>query len=586
MSLSSDQARKAAENPPNQKKVKEGEKYQSRLRIQTEAYSREAIRSQSAWIELDNYLSNTLTSDKYNAITEYWQFPLPIVNISNDIVTDLYTVFNGRNADFSTQYPNERFKEIAEQTFSNLGIREWIERKGKKVIKSAPNSVTVVDLDEEGNPLLLLIPNERIKGYEFTKEGAFDYIVFLHSKGKLDNGNEWKKWAVYDDNFYRVVLEVKGSFSLSEENEHGLGYCPAKFFYDKPRVSKHDFDRSIPFTNTMGVMSKWTVFELFIYYAEHYNTFPAMEFADNGCDVSGCEGGIIYHDAVLNDQNDIITHKWQEECPTCAKKGLIGPGTAVGIEVSQDADVQDTRGVLKFVTPDTKSLEYIRKVQEGREDFIKQNTVGYNNVTTKEAVNEAQIRFLAESRSKTPREISMLLSELHIWMVETVALLLYDTQVTAFANYGTEFLVLTEKDILMLIQEAKKSGVQASEIAELNHMLIQTKYKTQPDKMRRLMITADLQPSAFDTIEELEKKFSAGMITREDYYISLNFNDLIRRFEMENGNIVTWGNELNYDKKIQRIYDTLIFYTNQKLESNEQNSSEQSIISATGTSDN
>ena len=55
---------------------------------------------------------------------------------------------------------------------------------------------------------------------------------------------------------------------------------------------------------------------------------------------------------------------------------------------------------------------------------------------------------------------------------------------------------------------------------------------------------------------------------------------------MENGNIVTWGNELNYDKKIQRIYDTLIFYTNQKLESNEQNSSEQSIISATGTSDN
>ena len=100
------------------------------------------------------------------------------------------------------------------------------------------------------------------------------------------------------------------------------------------------------------------------------------------------------------------------------------------------------------------------------------------------------------------------------------------------------------------------------------------------------MITADLQPSAFDTIEELEKKFAAGMITREDYYISLNFNDLIRRFEMENGNIVTWGNELNYDKKIQRIYDTLIFYTNQKLESNEQNSSEQSIISATGTSDN
>ena len=105
MSLSLDQARKLVQNPANRAQVRKGERQESRLRILTQAFDRESIQQQEGWRELDIFLSNTLTTDKYEAIKKYFTFPLDIVNISNDILTDLYAVFNGRNSAFSIDYP-------------------------------------------------------------------------------------------------------------------------------------------------------------------------------------------------------------------------------------------------------------------------------------------------------------------------------------------------------------------------------------------------------------------------------------------------------------------------------------------------
>ena len=587
MSLSSSQALKVVKNPPNQQKVKEGEKYQSRLRILTEAYSVQEIQHQSAWVELKTYLSNTLTTDKYEAILKYFTFPLSIVNVSNDIMTDVYAVFNSRNATFDVEFQNERFKEIAEQVLASLNVRQWIEKKGKKVLKSAPNAVTVIDLDDQGNPLLVLVPNEKILGYEFTMKGDFDYIVFEHSKGKDDNGKEWRKVAVYDDEFYRVYMVEGSSYTLEVESMHGLGYCPAKFFYDKPLLNKQFFDRSVPLTNAMGTMSEWQFFATFIYYTEHYGTFPVMEYALSGCDDDLCVNGVIYPEPVYDDVEERVREiKQPYKCPTCSQQHLIGPGTGVGVEVSSDPDVQDTRGLLRFVVPEVGSLEYLRSVQLAKENFIKINTVGFNNAVTKEAVNEQQVRALMESRRQPLLEIKEYLNELYKWIVKTTIKLLYDVDINVNADFGTEFFILTEKDILLLIQEAKKAGVPSSEIEELNRMLIETKYKNNPFKVKKMLIAADVEPSPYDSREEIEKKAAAGMITREDQYIKLNFNVLRGRFERENGSIVLYGAELPYDQKIDRIYNTLLFYTNQKLESNGDDNTEQSQDSATGISDN
>ena len=565
MSLSSKQALEMVKNPPNQQQVKKGREYQSELRILTKPYDGKSIQEEQAWKDTKNYLKNVLTSDKYEAIMKFFTFPLEIVNVSNDILTDLYKVFQGRNSSFDVQYPNERFKEIGQAALNELNVRHWIEEKGKEVLKSEPNSVVVVDIDEEGKAVLVLVSNEKLLGYEQTEKGDFKSVIFLHSVG-VDSIGDYKRIALYDDEKYRVYFVRKGVYTLEIEELHGLGYCPAKFFYDNPLLNEHLFSRSVPLSNTRGVMLQWELFQKFLYYADHYGAFPAMEFADTACDEEGCEGGTIKGSAILEgEDNRVVGYTEDKECGTCASKTFIGPGTAVGVFVGQDKDDQDTRGVLKFVTPDTKSLEYVSERQNARENFIKVNTVGFNNVVTKEAVNEQQVRALQESKLKPLFDIKIHLEELYKWIVKTSIKLIYEVDVKVSANYGTEFFVLSENDILLLIQEARKAGVQATELAELNYLLAHTKYKNDPHKAQYMRITADLEPSAFDTREEVEKKFEARMMSREDFYLHLNFTDLINQFERENGSLVLFGSELTYDKKIERIRTTLDFYIKQKL---------------------
>jgi len=146
----------------------------------------------------------------------------------------------------------------------------------------------------------------------------------------------------------------------------------------------------------------------------------------------------------------------------------------------------------------------------------------------------------------------------------------YNVDVTVHANFGTEFFILSEKDILFLIQEAKKAGVQSTEIQQLNRQLIETKYKTSPHLVQKMLISADVEPNAYDTQQEAREKYLEGMITREDYYIKSNFTDLIGRFTRENGSLVMFGKEMPYDRKIESIKNTLLFYTSQKLPKDEQ----------------
>ena len=586
MSLLSTQVIPTVQRPPNGEKVQKGLEYESRLKLFTEPYQASEVRHLSAWTELMNCLASTLTPDKFNAITKYFTFPLSIVNISNDMLTDLYKVFDGRNSNFNIEYPNSRIEETAEAVLSDLGIRKFIENVGKKVLKSCPNLVVVLDKNDKGDPIILAIPNERIHGYTQNKDGSFDVFMFIHSVG-MENGKHWTKYGVYDDEFYRVVKRVEGVYTLDTEESHDLGYCPAKFFYDTPLTSdKFQFNRGVPLSNVVGVMSQWQQFDVFKYYADHIYPFPVTEYPDSGCDDDRCINGTVYYEPILDDNNKVVSQKNPTECPSCAKKHLIGPGTSLGIEVSQDSADQDTRGVFRFISPDVVGLEYIGTKQMERESFIKLNVVGYNNESTSSAVNELQIMSSLESRKKPLLDIKEHLDDLYRWIAKGVVKLTYNVDVRVHANFGTEYFILGEKDILNIIQQAKLAGVQDTEIEQLNRLLIETKYKGNPYTIQKMLITSDVEPSPFDTRLEARAKFSEGMMTREDYYMKVNFSDLIGRFERENGSIIDFGEALSYAKKIEKIKAELLIYTNEKLESNgtSDNSTQPSRVSDQGAS--
>jgi hypothetical protein len=61
---------------------------------------------------------------------------------------------------------------------------------------------------------------------------------------------------------------------------------------------------------------------------------------------------------------------------------------------------------------------------------------------------------------------------------------------------------------------------------------------------------------------ELQAK---GIATKEDVIIKLNFADYIRRFERENMAITEFGENIDYNNKIQVISDRLHEYASEEI---------------------
>lgn len=560
-------------NPTNQSQILKGRKYQSSLRIMTLPLGAEDMQKEHGWRALTENLASKLSSDKNDVINKYWTFPLSTSIIANDIATDLFKVFDGRNASFHIEYQSDRTKEVSDVLLTELNVNRWIEKEAKKVLLYAPNTIAVVDKDDNGDPFLLAIDNDRLYAYEFVKgsDSVFEYIAFVHSTGEA-NGSKWTRYSVYCDGFYRVITKVNNNYLEDFANPHTLGYCPARFFYNKPLISTDTFNRSIPFSCVRGAMFQWTIFDLFEKYQDHFAGFQIIQYAESYCHIDGCDqNGTISHDRILNEDGNVTAAAYTSSCPNCASKSLIAPGSAIGVVVSDVKEDQDARGVFGFIAPDITAVKYIGEKQKLLEQFIKENAVGASNAMNDSAMNETQILALVESKNKPLFEIKFNLENLDVWIKETAVKVTYEgAQIKATSNYGTEFYILTVDKIITLITAAKAAGAQSTYIEQLNKMLIVTEYKNDPLLIKKMLIAADLEPNAYDSQQEARDKFKEGMMTREDYYLKSNFTDLLNEFQRENGSIVTFGIELPYATKIQRIKNSLYYYISKKITEDEE----------------
>ena len=71
--------------------------------------------------------------------------------------------------------------------------------------------------------------------------------------------------------------------------------------------------------------------------------------------------------------------------------------------------------------------------------------------------------------------------------------------------------------------------------------------------MQRMIILGDLEPYRHLTRAEVQALYDKQLITIEELLIKLNFADFVRRFERENMNIITFGENIDYDTKIDTI---------------------------------
>ena len=568
MILSNSQVVKLLKKPSNSENIVEGRKYESRLRLYTETKFEKDLSKETSWSEYKKFLMDILSKAKYDKIMKFIQFPLPVVDITESILSDIYKVFEARNRYFSTEIKSSTDKANIQPLLIELAYEKWIENHGKQVIKNKPNSIVVLDKDEEGKTYPILVESDRIRDYHIDYDSEFKgqlkYVSFLHSE-EMVGDKKITYIAFYDAETYRVFeTEDNVDFTLVTEQPHTAGYCPAIFFVKHHLNETNEYNRKIPFSNSITKLQEWQVFDTYKFYADHYAPFPIIEAPKEKCSVPNCNDGVIVWEEEYVADGQVKNRKKHTECPRCKSRDLIGPGTVVRIEPKMDKDDPSESGVFKVMDSPVDSLEYVEDKLQSIEANIKLKTVGIDSVIDDQAINEDQVQSTYESRINVLLKLKENFDHLYKWMTITTAKLFNPSvEIHVHANFGTEFYLLTEDDLHKKFETAKKIGLPETEVDMIYKQLIDTKYKGNPSKINRSMIVKYLDPMPFANKLEAKASLDAQLLSEEDYQFKLQLVNLIDRFEMEQAPLVAFGENLDPWAKIQKIKEILKSYINE-----------------------
>ena len=568
MQLSKNQVQNLIEKRPKRQLLQNAERHQNRLKLHGETEI-ESIRTNPAYIELLSWVESFLTRDKYNRFCQLLRLPVVSLEITQDIYQEYFRIFEGQNPFFNYEFTNPDNSDAFKSYLKN-GLKDFdfFKTIGFEQLKYSINSILVVDMpsDGEGEPYYYFIDVSKVIDVKSDKNGTINHLIF-----EVDS----ETVAVYDSEAYRI-FKRDGTKLIGEpivENLHGLGYCPASYFWNKNLKGSNTVEKKSPVTDVLGRLDKYLVEDTFKEYADLYGTFPIITTYEELCNFEGCDNGFISEDFTYI-ENGIETIKTRKtKCPSCSESEEIGPGTIFEIPAPQTNDDPNLSNPVSVISPDTKSLEYIKAKLEEYADKIREVTIGTRGrVLDEKQVNETQIFGSFESRQNILLSIASSFEAIHKFANDTVARLMFgDSFISSTVYYGDQFFLKSVNNLQDEYAQAKTSGEPDEEIDQIYRQILATKYKGNDERIERAWILYNLNPEPHKTVEESRKLVDFGAMDQTDFVIKSRFNNFIARFEREQTNVLDFGRELDFDTKINTIYDTLKTFININNSENEEN---------------
>ena len=512
-------------------------------------------------------VQNLIPKDKFETFKTLFRFPV----VTNELLAVCYDklsrIFEGRNPAFSYQFTTTEQRDDWEWYRQQVLHEPTIwNTKGWDFFKTQINSVLIVDLpqmqdnsDRYPQPYFYWLPIRDVIDYKANPStGQMEYIIFRQDGDKI---------AVMDDESYRLFT-AKGNEvgALLFESSHDLGYCPAKFFWNEPlSLDKPDIKAS-PVTKELDRLDWYLFYAISKRHLDTYGSYPIYWGYEQSCDFHNDENGDFCDGGFLKDKHG----HWHYDsngllmpCPMCQRKRITGAGSFVEVPVpNPDQGQPDLSNPVGMLSVDRGSLEFNREEEKRlRSDIITAIVGTTEEITTRDALNEQQILANFESQSTVLQRVKKGFEEAQKWVDDTCCRLRYGKGfVGSSISYGTEFYLFTSDELRERYKKAKEAGMSEADLDALLQQIIETEYRHNPQQMQRMIILSDLEPYRHLTRYEVQSLYDKQLVSLDELMIKLNFADFIRRFERENMNIITFGENIDYDKKIEAIKERLTEY--------------------------
>ena len=515
------------------------------------------------------FAENLLPHDKFKTFESLFRFPVATNELTAICFDKLSRIFEGRDPVYMYNFTSNEYADDWEYYRTEV-LKEptiW-KTKGWDFFKTEINSVIVCDLPREQStgdrlpqPYFYWLPIRDVIAFKAHEDGVMEWIAFRQDGDKL---------AVIDDEYYRLFDYKESTIGqMIAENRHDVGYCPARFFWNEPMSLDYPDVKMSPITKMLGALDWWLFFHISKHHLDLYGSYPIYTGYEQNCDYHNdntgdyCNGGFLYD---IHDQQKLDMAGLPMRCPKCGDKRIIGAGSFIEIPVPVE-NQPDLRNPVTMLSVDRGSLDYNVGEEDRLKNVIITSIVGTNEeITTRDALNEQQIKANFESQSTVLNRIKTGFEDAQQWTDATICRLRYGNAfVSAGISYGTEFYLSTANELRERYKEAKEAGASESELDALYSKVIETEYRNNPMMRQRLMVLADIEPYNHLTRDEVILLQQKGMATMEDVVIKLNFADYIRRFERENMTVTEFGENIDYDKKIQAISDRLREYASEDI---------------------
>ena len=509
------------------------------------------------------FAKNLLPEDKAKMFETLLRYPLKTNEVVGECFDRLSRVFDGRNPAFNYQFTTPEARDDWEWYRQEILNEQnvWAQA-GWENFKTEINSVLIVDLpavQDESDPLprpyFYWLPITDVYDYKPGKDGSLEWIAFKSGENEFAvvDGGSWR--------VYRWSGSTTGQ--LIREAKHGLGYCPARFFWDEPLSLIEPDIKASPLSRQLEALDWYLFFVTSKRNLDLYGAYPILSGYEQSCDWSDeegdtCCGGLVKkRDGFYKmDANGVIMR-----CPKCGNKRISGVGSFVEIPIPDGKDQPDLRNPVQMLTVDRQSLDYNVSEEKRLRKAIVDAVTGGSSLAEEQTLTESQVTAAWESRSAVLNRVKKGFESAQDFVDSTVCRLRYGSQfVSARVNYGTDFYTLTTAELRDQYAKARQSGASEAELDALQGQIVETQYRNNPTQLQRMLLLAELEPFRHLTREEVQELYEKGMASRTETLIKEGFMGYIRKFERENTNILEFGSALPFRKKVDIIANQLKEY--------------------------
>ena len=544
--------------------LEEAEAYENRLGLHgtetDKAPSTDAFKN-----FLNQYPISLLPKEKAETFKSLITYPLPTVSLIKEIYSELWKVFDAQNKVESFTFENEENLSDFQSYRQSIKEPNYWSSIAWKLIQTKVNSIIVVDLAEEQTtskpePIFFSVPIESVVFLEETdNQENLEALIWkgLPSHEQKNAGIE-EVIYIYDKASYQVATKKSNAdWFIEFTQSHDLGYCPARYLWSDKRG---EMQKSAPHGSELGNLD-WILYQTISgRNLELYAGFPIITTYQEDCsyiseDGVECEGGFINNISEVEG----IRKVEQTACPDCSSRSLVGPGSVKQVPAPIDNQSADLMPAAEITKGDVDSLEWFESSLDTKIAKVKLNVVGAGGEpNNNQAKNTKQIESGFENKQTILSNIARNLEKIQKFTLDTIAKLRYGEDFdNSVISYGNKFFLQTEAEALENYNSAKKEGLPNYILEDFRLSMLHKRYRNDPDMLKRVILLDFLEPLPDYSLDNIN---TVTFIDQKVVFRKMNFNDLIKRFELEKGNIVKYREGIDLNVRVAQINKILDKY--------------------------